>query len=223
VSQLPDIEKRIAEAVSAYEEAVAPILRDLERVDIDVKTVGQLKHQALRQRVAAAAPILVHWLPQVRYVPLKLDIVSVLGLLPDSPLVANALVEEFAKPEEEQVRWSIGSAIEGIANDSMFADVARLVRRTDFGRDRQMLALALGKMNRERALPVLLELLDDDDIVGHAASALRKLHPPEARAKLETLIDHPRAWVRREVRKAIAAIDKESDLNHADEMRSDAP
>jgi len=71
-----------------------------------------------------------------------------------------------------------------------------------------MLALALGNMQAPRAITVLLDLLDDEQMVGHAVAALGKLNAPAARVRLKDLTQHPIDWVRKEAKKALASIDQ---------------
>ncbi|MBN2394562.1 MAG: HEAT repeat domain-containing protein, partial [Anaerolineae bacterium] len=69
---------------------------------------------------------------------------------------------------------------------------------------------ALGNMKDARAIGVLIELLDDEEVAGHALMALCKLAPPEARSAIERFTDHPRTWIRNEAKRALAKIDKKS-------------
>jgi hypothetical protein len=55
---------------------------------------------------------------------------------------------------------------------------------------------------------VLVELLEDEQVAGHAVLALRKLAVPETRAAIEPFAEHPRTWVRREARRALEKIDR---------------
>lgn len=200
-----DLTSHINEARRAFAEAAEPVLRDLERAGVNVAGIKELEQQ--RQHQAAAAPVLLRWLSRVSYFPLQAEIVSVLGKMRGS-LVAAGLVAAFEQPDADAIRWNLGDAIAKVADDSIFDGVVRLVRESSYGKDREMLALAFARMDRKHAVPVLLQLLDDDVMVAHAASALQKLAPPEARKKLEALKDHPRPLVRSSAAKALAAIDK---------------
>jgi len=55
---------------------------------------------------------------------------------------------------------------------------------------------------------VLVELLDDEEIAGHALIALRKKALPEARSAIEPFVEHPKTWIRNEARRALAKIDR---------------
>jgi HEAT repeat protein len=58
------------------------------------------------------------------------------------------------------------------------------------------------------AVDILIGLLPDEDVQGHAIAALRKLKPLKARPYLEPYTRHPNAWIRREAKGALMAIAK---------------
>jgi HEAT repeat protein len=88
------------------------------------------------------------------------------------------------------------------------------LRRQDannwYGRARQMVVVALGKMKKNAAsvMDVLIELLVDEDVAGHAVIALGKLKDQRAREAVAALQNHPKAWVRAEVKKALARMER---------------
>jgi HEAT repeat protein len=87
-------------------------------------------------------------------------------------------------------------------------DIIELVENKAYGIARQMLAISLGNMKSPKAVSVLIELLNDPDVDGHAIMALGKLKSKEARSEIERFITHPNTWIRKEAKKALAKIDK---------------
>jgi HEAT repeat protein len=73
-----------------------------------------------------------------------------------------------------------------------------------------MVAVALGRMKRRasEAVDVLVELLPDEDVTGHAVIALGKLKNPRSGEAIAALQNHRKTWVRAEVKKALVRIDK---------------
>jgi HEAT repeat protein len=63
--------------------------------------------------------------------------------------------------------------------------------------------LALGRSRDARAVPTLIDVLDDPEVAAHAASALGQLKAFAARPALERLLTDPQPLVRREARKAL--------------------
>jgi HEAT repeat protein len=73
-----------------------------------------------------------------------------------------------------------------------------------------MLAVALGNMRDPRAVDVLVELLDDEEIAGHALMALGKLKARAAMPAIRRFLEHPKPWFRKEAERALAKIQKAS-------------
>jgi HEAT repeat protein len=107
------------------------------------------------------------------------------------------------------LRWVIGNALEVVADDSVFDDLEALVRDEAFGRARQMVVLGLGRSQDRRAVPVLIDLLNDPDVAAHAAIALGKLRAAEACSALEEHLADPQPLVRREAKKALTKLGRQ--------------
>lgn len=191
-----------------YRKAAAPLLAELAAAGFDVASVGALRQPGREYR--GAVPILLDWLPRIGNPDVREDIVRSLSVPFARPAAAPALVAEFRRttPAEGTLRWAIGNGLEVVADDSVYQDVVEIARDRRNGTSREMFVLALGNMSRPDAAEVLMELLDDDEVAGHAIMALHKLKAPRSRHALERFLDHPKPWIRKEARKAIAAIDK---------------
>ena len=59
-------------------------------------------------------------------------------------------------------------------------------------------------MKARHAIDLLIELLDDDEVAGHALIAPRKLGAKKARPRIEQFLNHPKAWIRFEAKKTLA-------------------
>jgi len=101
------------------------------------------------------------------------------------------------------LRWAIGNALEVTWDDERVDDLIKLARDRSFGRAREMVVLGLGRSSRPEAGRVLIDLLDDPDVNGHAVKALRKLREPAARVGLERMLGDHRSWVRKEAQRAL--------------------
>ena len=55
-----------------------------------------------------------------------------------------------------------------------------------------MVVVALGNMSNPRAVDVLLNLLNDDEVAGYAIIALGKLKEEEFKKSIEPFLDHPK-------------------------------
>lgn len=167
-------------AIRAYHEAADPLLAELAQAGFPVRSVGQLHHEWKSYR--AAIPILLRWLPRVSYDALRQDIVRTLSVKEARPLATAPLVEAYEGEPNYGLKWAIGNALEVLADASVFDDIVRIVRDKRHGKAREMVAMALDNMKNPQAVDVLLDLLDDDEVAGHAIIALGRLKVPAKRA-----------------------------------------
>jgi HEAT repeat protein len=171
----------------------------------------------------SAAPILVEWLPRVADPSLKETIArSLTGVTTARAEAARALVAEFRNaPTDAEVgaKWTYANTLATLADAEMADDLLELIRDRRHGRAREMLCDALKRTKDTRAPEALIDLIDDDDVAGHAISALRSLGPKrslpylvQARPRLEALLARPDAseFARRQARAALERIARDS-------------
>lgn len=197
-----------AENVVNYRLAAEPILRELAAVGFKIHVIGELKRSGTRYK--AAIPILLRWLPKVANAQVKEDLVRTLSVPWAPPEVAPALIAELQRSDCQQpdgVRWALANGLVVLADDLVFDQLLALITDGTCGKEREMLTLALGNCHDPRAVDVLIALLADEQVVGHAVIALGKLKPMAARAHVQELLTHPKDWVRGEATKALAAFD----------------
>jgi hypothetical protein len=202
-------EQERREIRAAVERAIAPVLDELARAGFQVEDIYDLPNSG--HSYHAAIPILLKWLPQVEYPVAKESIVRALSVRAAKSTAAPQLVAEFrqAPPETELgLKWAIGNALSVVADDSVFDDVVDLVQDKRHGRGREMLALALANMKNPCTVDILIALLDDEQVAGHAVIALGRLKAKRARTHLERFLTHSKSWVRTEAKRALAKIDK---------------
>jgi HEAT repeat protein len=91
---------------------------------------------------------------------------------------------------------------------SVVEDLIEIATDTRHGYHRALVVAALGRIKkaRDRVLPVLLELLNDDKVAPYAVMGLGRLKASEARPAIEPFLDHPDPWVRKEARKSLAKL-----------------
>jgi HEAT repeat protein len=186
----------------------APIVEALRGAGVVVESVADLFNKKMEYRTAI--PILVEWLPRVANPDVKEDIVRALSVK-WARHAAPLLMAEFERADDPTgtgIRWAIGNALEVLANDEIADGMIKLATDRRFGRAREMVVVGLGKLKDARVADVLLELLADDEVVGHAVMALGRLRARAARSRIEPLLDHPKAWVRKEAKRALVKIDK---------------
>lgn len=200
--------ERQAEARSRELAALeAPVVAELRRLGFKVDLISDLHNSRLNYQ--AAIPLLMSWLPRVADRRVKEEIIRALSVRWAKPQAAPLLLEEFRNVEDDPqgpLRWAIGNALEVVADESFADDLIDLVRDATYGRSRQMIVLALGRMKARRPVQVLIDLLGDEDVAAHAVIALGKLGAPEAKPALERMLTHRDGLVRKEAKKALGRI-----------------
>ncbi len=136
-----------------------------------------------------------------------------------------ALVDEFRalgpadayrNKFELHLHWAIGNALAEVADDSLFEELVSLLTDRQYGRAREMLALALTRMRsrREDAIQVLLECLDDEQVRAHTIDALGRLKAINSIPKIEVYLHSSSRLIRSEAKKALRKLNKISSQTH---------
>lgn len=190
-----------------FAESAASI--DAELDSIGFPSLGTLSNSKVNYK--SAIPVLLKWLFQAETNDVKSAILGALAVSWSKPAAAKPLIQFLNQldPESAQeLRWSVGNALECAADDSVFDDVRSIAEDKQYGADRQMFVMALGNMKNPRAVDVLINLLDDREVLPGAVAGLAKVGAPKSRDYLEPLLNHTEAWIRKEAKKAINKIDK---------------
>jgi hypothetical protein len=208
-SQAQDEDRR-QQLIAQNKEASKPVLANLSQAGLDVDWIEDLYNKRLDYK--RAIPILLRWLPRVENPAVKEAIVRALSVPWARHTEAPALlVEEFRRSKSDfGLNWAIGNALSVVADDDVLNDIVGLIRDKTYGKAREMLVVALGNMKSPDVKYFLIELLDDEDLAGYAIMSLGKLKSKEARPFIERFLTHPKSWVRREAKKALARIDRMS-------------
>lgn len=206
--------RRIQQAMDEFSKAAAPLLEELTQAGYPLDRLSDLyrnKTYANKSCYQRAVPILLRWLPQIDNLRVKDEIVRILSVKWAKPAAALPLIDEFLRAPDYSVssyKWAIGNALSVVADDSVFDDIVKLVQDKQHGRAREMVVVALGNMSNPRAVDVLLNLLNDDEVAGHAIFALGKLKAKGSKEYIEPFLNHPRAWIRKAAKRALSKIDK---------------
>jgi HEAT repeat protein len=200
----PDLVRERAPYAEEYANSAAALLRELASAGFEVGTVADLHRGGRTPR--AVVPILIAWLPTIENSSVRDDVVRALTDRVARPVAAAPLIAAFRREQDASVKWAIGNALSVVADESVSDDLIDLVRDKRHGISRQMIAVALGNTSAARAASVLVDLLGDDEVAGHAVMGLAKLKAVEARSALEAMKAHPKPWIRKEVAKALSKL-----------------
>jgi HEAT repeat protein len=176
-----------------------PLLAALEAAGIDTVDFGRFGEAAFTNfDFERAVPILVDWLPRVEDPNVKDAMVrSLTGQRTARGEGTRRLIAEFRRPEyadETSLRWAIGNALATLAGPADADAIIEILRDRSSGMARQMLCDALLRTKDVRRVDVLIDLIEDDSVAGHAILALRRIgrgklpEPERARPMLEALL-----------------------------------
>lgn len=187
---------------------------DLAAVGVEAESPWVLVNT--RATYKAAVPVLLEWLdlaedevPRWQRDGFREGLVRALTVKEGRGVAAPVLVREYYRPGgSSSYQWAVGNALEVVADDSIFEELAAVVRDKSFGTARRMAVMAMARMKNPDAVDVLLEVVDGDDVAGQAVVALGRLKATSARHAIERHLDSPRAWIRKEAKKALTKIDR---------------
>jgi hypothetical protein len=202
-------EQRRQQTIAKNKKASIPVLADLAQAGFEVEWVSELHNIGFKYK--KAIPILLKWLPIIDNEDVKEAIVRSLSVPWAKPIAAMPLIEEYRKitnGSDSELKWAIANGLSIVADDSVFTEIVELVQDKKNGRSREMLAVSLGNMKNPYAQEVLLELLDDEEVAGHAIMALGKLKSKKARPTIERFLTHKKSWIRQEAKRALVKIDR---------------
>ncbi|MFN8482989.1 MAG: HEAT repeat domain-containing protein [Anaerolineae bacterium] len=202
-----DLERE--QAAEEYQRAAEPLLAELAQIGFPVQTVGELYQGKLNYK--AAIPVLLRWLPNIRNRYVQDDVVRALTVRWARPIAAPVLLRMFDQiddPTGTGLKWTVANALSVVADDSVFDQIVALATDKTNGQSREMLTVTLGNMKNPYAVDVLISLLSDDEVAGHALIGLGKLKAQRARPLIESFLGHPKLWVRKEAQKALGKLDR---------------
>lgn len=192
-----------------YKKEELPIRKELEAIGIFTDDIYSYL-PGNKGDWKKATPVIVKYLTEVNNRGLQEALVRLLCVpwLRKDPVGKTLMEMAFAPSTDFYLKWAIGNTIEVIAEDSLFDEIARFVSDKTFGTSRQMFVLGLGRIKKPEAIHLLISLLDQEEVNGHAISALNKLKAVESIEKVRLLVNDPRAWVRTEAKKTVAKFEK---------------
>src|ERR1700722_16818738 len=204
VARKREFEEKRQDSVRQHRLIARPVIEDLKKAGYGIKTLDELRTSGTRYE--SAVPVLLKWLPLISDESVKESIVRTLSVPWAKPTAVMPLIAEFlAAPESaDGLKWAIGNALWVVGDDSVFDHLQGLVRDPRHSKARQMIVLSLGKMKDPRVGDTLVELLDDEDVSGHALKALIKYNPQIAGRHLERFVGDWRPWVKKLATKALA-------------------
>lgn len=179
------------------------IAADLRAAGVDCRSVWDLVNS--KQSWPAAIPVLLAHLANVRNLAVKEGVVRALADPAARGRAEAMLIAAFRTSPDMLLKWTIANSLASLELARVKEDVLEIAAERRHGIARQRLVaclFALGEDRRVRRL--LVKLLDDPDVDGHAAMALAQFGDPDLASLIGRFCTDRRAWVRNQVRRALA-------------------
>lgn len=204
-------EKHFQALAEHFAQAELPLVESLNDAGISVKSIWDLVNT--KQSHPHAIPVLIEHLRRPYPFRIREGIARALTVKGAGEAAYLVLVNEFktqtdsTDASQHGFKWALGNAISIVATKNHFDEVVELIRDKRHGKTRDMMLLRLPSLDRNRAIDVLVESLNDEEISGQAVVALGKLKCQKARTAIEhVLTHHPQQWVRKEAKKALGKL-----------------
>jgi HEAT repeat protein len=181
------------------------LLNDIRAKGVEISNINDL--MKMDKRFKDLVPIVVEHLKNIDDESDKEFLVRCLGAKGFTE-ATEQLLAEFYKTDKVTFKWAVGNSISIIEDKSILNELLEIVQNKEHGIARQMIVVGIGKMKAKEAFPVLLNLLKDEDVVGHTISALAYYKDPTVIQYLEPLKSHKVGWVKKEASKVIEKLQK---------------
>jgi hypothetical protein len=188
---------------SSYRDWATLIITELAGVGMPLTRLSDARGASLTN-YGDVVTVLTKWMATCNYLPLKRDLVSMLGQAWAKPDAAVPLAEEFSRRGRDEIREStilvaLGESFCRTADESVLSYATEIVNDLTYGNFRGPFVRVLGKMRgmKDHVSPILLALLGDVEFLKHSAlvilalDAVEDLNMTEALPVIEHLVDSP--------------------------------
>ncbi len=191
------------------------ICHDLSQLGIELNSIYDLLKWT-DQEYWDGIPILIEWLDKVETNRIREGIVRSLTLRKAPKEVIDAIIYHFRKYAKSSnykplTGWAFGNAIGEVATSKQLEEVISLVEDETLEDARQMMVIGLGKIGKKAAthtFPVLVKLLEEPGVQGHAIAALGYLGDVRAIEYVPPFLEHKMKWIAKEAAKTIRKLEK---------------
>lgn len=175
--------------------------------DAGYEITDKMQLWTLKKKHIFLIPILIKYIPRFKTFNRKEFIIRALGVKGFTE-ATPFLLEEFYNNDNTNYKWAIGNSFEIILDSRYEEEYIEIVKNSNHGISRQMIVLTLGRLRSEKAVNVLLNLLDDEEVNGHAIIALGYYKDKKLITHIEPFLQHELEWKKREAEKSIKKIEK---------------
>jgi hypothetical protein len=195
-----------------YLAAARPLIELVAQHGVHVHKIVELRRYGARCKPFVGA--LVAELERTPSRELLEELASVLGASWAREAAMEPLLARFRSTPNSPpaTKAALAQALEFLADDDVATEFIELARDRRHGNARQALVAGLGKLDAPEVADVLVELLDDPGVGGHALAALAKVVERSRELVDDTLVKpflrDGRPWVRREAKDFLQLLDR---------------
>lgn len=191
INSNPSLVKRMIEEYKAHEEQMKmnpdSILLNFKQELLNLGFNFQVLNQAeslLPKYKDTVLPVVIKYYKMAK---LKNEKQYLLGWFHHKGLeeVVPMLLEDYYSNNPEIDKWAIGDRLYQIRSKKYIDDYLKIISDPSYGQDRQMIVLLLGKLKEESAIPILIDLLEDEEVRLQAICALGQFKREEFRCYFE--------------------------------------
>ena len=174
----PDLAKRMIDQYKANEEQMRKnpdsILLNFKQELLNLGFDFQVLNQAERLLPKHKDTILPIVIKYYKMAKLRNEKQYLLGWFPHAGLedVVPMLLEDFYSNNSDIDKWAIGDRLYQIRSKKYIDDYLKIISNSSYGQDRQMIILLVGKLKVKAAIPILINLLEDEGVRLQAIAAL---------------------------------------------------
>ena len=178
INNNPELVKRMIEQYKASEDQMKKnpdsVLQNFKQELLDLGFNFQVLNQAeglLPRYKDTVLPVVIKY---YRIAKLKNEKQYLLGWFHHRGLeeVIPMLLEDYYSNNVDIDRWAIGDRLYQVRSKKYVDDYIKIISNPAYGQDRQMVILLIGKLKIESAIPILIDLLEDEGVRLHAIIAL---------------------------------------------------
>lgn len=183
------------------------LINRIREKGVEIENIDELKMLGKKDR--DLVPILLEFLDLVEDENDKEFLVRCLGVKGFYEATGQ-LLREFYNTEKITYKWAIGNSLAIISDESQLNEMIKIAIEKKHGIARQMIVDGLGSFRSDEVKEVLVNLLTDDDVVGHAINALSKVGDKSTKKYIEPFVTNKVAWIRKAAIKTLKKLDKEN-------------
>jgi HEAT repeat protein len=181
------------------------LLKEVRAKGVEIDTYMDLMKIDMKYR--DLVPILLRYLKDTTPENEKEFLVRCLGVKGFTE-ASQPLIDEFYKARNGSLKFAIGNSLSIISDKNSLPKMIKIAQEKEHGTERIMIVHGLGKYKSEEAKAVLISLLNDEDVAGHAIYALGKTRDKTLIKYIEPFLTHKVAWIRNEAKKVIKKLEK---------------